>query len=76
MENKLYELRFKREMECFQIVNRGKPWYDNLTQQQLDELLVWYREWLDITDTYRNKIESGSEVAFDDITPQKPTWLE
>ena len=76
MENKLYDLRFKREMECFQIINRGKPWYDNLTKEQLDELLAWYKEWLDITDTYKQKIANGIEVEFDEITPQKPIWLE
>lgn len=54
-------LRGRREIECFPIVNRGKLWYDTLTDRQLNELDVWYHQWLDVT-----KIK---------IIPDKPTWL-
>lgn len=55
------KLRQQREIECFPIINRGKLWYDTLTDRQLNELDVWYHQWLDVT-----KIK---------IIPDKPTWL-
>lgn len=56
------ELRTKREIECFPIINRGKLWYDKLTEFQLGELNKWYQEWLNVTDTL--------------IKPIKPSWLK
>lgn len=58
----LEELRVQRESECFNIINRGKLWYDNLTEQQLIELNNWYKEWLDVTITK--------------VIPVKPKWLD
>ena len=60
--NQIYleELRSKRQIECFKIVNRGKLWYDKLTTNQIEELNIWYQAWLDVTQT--------------NIIPQKPTW--
>lgn len=58
----LEELRVQRESECFNIINRGKLWYDNLTEQQLIELNNWYKEWLDVTITK--------------VVPVKPEWLD
>ena len=55
-------LREFRERECFEIVNRGKLWYNLLTNQQFEELDEWYQAWLDVTET--------REV------PTKPSWLE
>lgn len=60
-EMKINELRGKREIECFPIINRGKLWYDILTNDQLVELNIWYREWLNVTDTLKE--------------PKKPEWL-
>jgi hypothetical protein len=62
LENKKNELRYRREQECFPIINRGKLWYDNLTEEQLSELDKWYREWLNVTDTL--------------IVPEKPNWVK
>ena len=55
-------LRGLREELCFPIVNRGQLWYDTLDDNQLAELEVWYKEWLNAPRT-RNE-------------PVKPDWLE
>lgn len=57
----MQELRLKREIECFPIINRGKLWYDKLTNSQLEELDKWYNDWLNVTETL--------------IEPSKPAWL-
>lgn len=54
-------IRFRRERECFAIVNRGEVWYNMLTNEQKEELQVWYRAWLDAPETL--------------IIPEKPHWL-
>jgi hypothetical protein len=61
-ENKLNQLRMKRENECFYIINRGSLWYDTLTDEQVEELKKWYRNWLDCTETLE--------------IPEKPEWLK
>ena len=50
-----------RQTECFPIINRGRLWYDTLSDEQLSELNNWYRAWLDGTDTQS--------------IPDKPAWL-
>lgn len=55
-------LRFQREEECFPIINRGQLWYNNLSDDQLQELNEWYRAWLDVTETK--------------VIPTKPEWLD
>lgn len=44
------ELRTRRKLICFPIVNRGQLWYDRLTKVQKEELNTWYDAWLDITE--------------------------
>lgn len=60
-EDEIDLLRVRRETECFSIINRGKLWYDKLTEEQIKELDKWYHEWLDVTKTQ--------------TIPEKPTWL-
>ena len=60
-KKKQAELRKKRNYQCFQIINRGKLWYERLNQEQLKELEEWYQKWLDVTVTLQE--------------PQKPNWL-
>ncbi len=55
------KLREQRNMECFTVINRGQLWYSTLTEEQLQELTVWYQAWLDVTTTF--------------VIPQKPNWL-
>ena len=55
------EIRSHRLTQCFPIINRGKFWYDKLTEEQNTELSAWYQAWLDAPET-------GSE-------PEKPSWL-
>lgn len=55
-------LRAKREVECFPVINRGKLWYDRLSQDELSELQTWYTAWLNVTETL--------------IVPIKPTWID
>lgn len=55
------QFRIQRNNECFSIVNRGKLWYDLLTEEQIVELNNWYKAWLDVTDTLS--------------APVKPKWL-
>ena len=45
------ELRVRREKECFSVINRGEMWYSMLTDEQKSELKVWYKAWLDVTET-------------------------
>lgn len=54
-------LRAYRSDACFSVINRGKLWYDTLTEEQLEELRAWYEAWLDVTETK--------------IIPEEPTWL-
>lgn len=61
-EEMLNQLRYKREIECFPIINRGQLWYDTLTAEQYDELQVWYQAWLNVTETR--------------IIPEKPSWIK
>lgn len=59
--NTLNNLRFKREVECFSVINRGQLWYNSLSEQQLLELKKWYEDWLNVTQTMES--------------PSKPQWL-
>lgn len=61
-KNKIAELRSNRIYQCFQIINRGKLWYERLTKEQLKELSEWYQKWLDVTVTLQE--------------PTKPNWLD
>lgn len=61
-KQELTMLRNLRNDECFSIINRGKLWYDTLTEQQIVELNAWYKAWLDVTKT--------KEI------PVKPSWLK
>lgn len=61
-EEMLDQLRSQREVECFSFVNRGQLWYNSLTEEQLAELQIWYKAWLDVTETK--------------IIPTKPSWLK
>lgn len=63
-------LRARREEKCFLIINRGVLWYNLLTTEQQNELNVWYREWLDITDKYVDGIN------IETIIPARPSWLK
>ena len=56
------KLRERRVGECFDIVNRGKLWYDKLTLEQIESLKLWYKAWLDVTETL--------------VEPTKPEWLK
>ena len=51
LELKQRELRRRRTYECFQYINRGKLWYDMLSESKLKELQDWYQKWLDVTIT-------------------------
>lgn len=60
-EEQLNILRANRETVCFSVINRGRLWYDTLSQEQIEELNIWYKAWLDVTITM--------------VEPQKPIWL-
>lgn len=55
------DLRDRRTLECFEVVNRGAVWYERLTDEQKAELADWYQAWLDVTQTKS--------------VPKRPTWL-
>ena len=55
------ELRQLRQDICFSVINRGKLWYERLTNEQIGELKQWYQDWLDVTKT--------------NIIPQMPKWI-
>ena len=54
-------LRGERDRECYIYINRGEAWYKLLSEDQIKELDIWYKAWLDVTDTF--------------IIPEKPKWL-
>lgn len=54
-------LRNRREVECFSIINRGQLWYEGMSITQLFELRQWYKAWLNVTETM--------------VVPDRPTWL-
>lgn len=56
------QLRIRRENECFSIINRGKLWYDSLSDERISELNSWYKAWLDVTETF--------------VVPVRPEWLD
>lgn len=60
-ERELVSLRFQREKVCFPYINRGYLWYGKLTDEQREELDVWYQAWLDVTETK--------------VAPEAPEWL-
>lgn len=55
------EIRQKRELECFSVIDRSQLWYNNLTNKQLEQLNTWYKAWLKASETQ--------------IIPAKPDWL-
>ena len=59
--HQLDDLRVQRETECFSVINRGQLWYESLSESQVAELQLWYRAWLDVTETL--------------VIPEKPMWL-
>lgn len=62
VNNRLKDVyRYEREMEVFPIINRGEAWYRTLTEEQKNELQIWYEAWLNVTDTLE--------------PPQKPEWI-
>lgn len=75
-EEILNNLRSEREIKCFQIINRGVLWYNTLTEEQRLELDKWYKEWLDITDTYRTEYEKNPNLDIETIIPITPSWLK
>lgn len=54
-------IRENRTRICFPIINRGQLWYDTLTDEQRNELSVWYQEWLDAPQT--------------GVEPNSPEWI-
>ena len=54
-------LREVRNNLCFPVINRGRLWYDRLTNEQLGELETWYQDWLDAPETLK--------------IPLTPSWL-
>lgn len=58
----LEELRINRKSKCFSIINRGQLWYETLSDEQKEELKLWYMDWLNVTETL--------------VEPTKPEWME
>lgn len=61
LEKVRFELRERRQIECFSIVDRSRLWYDTLTEAQIEELRTWYNAWLKVTETL--------------VIPDRPEWL-
>lgn len=55
-------IRSRRYKECFIFINRGDLWYKHLSNEQKEELDIWYQAWLDAPETK--------------VIPTKPEWLE
>ena len=54
--------RVIRSQVCFPVINRGQLWYNNLTDEQKEELSKWYNDWLNVTTTL--------------VIPETPDWLK
>lgn len=67
----LEHLRNLRQ-ECFEIVNRGVLWFNDLSEQQKEELNLWYHQWLDVPQVYT----ISRPININDIIPHKPEWLK
>lgn len=52
----------RREVECFPVINRGLPWYAQLTPERYAEVMAWYSAWLEAPDTL--------------VVPDRPGWLD
>jgi hypothetical protein len=50
-ETEKADLRYRREVECYPIINRGQLWYNTLSEYQKQELNHWYALWLNVTAT-------------------------
>lgn len=61
-ESEILRLRNKRERVCFRVINRGQPWYNTLSTEQLVEIQTWYQAWLDAPQTL--------------VEPVAPAWLQ
>lgn len=61
-DRQLTDLRHRREVECFPIINRGQLWYVKINEDQKEELKKWYDCWLNVTETLE--------------IPEKPSWLK
>lgn len=63
-EERKQEIRERREVECFPVINRGSIWYTlNInTATKLKELTEWYVAWLNATKTLE--------------IPEMPKWLK
>ena len=70
-EQILEQLRYRREEECFPIINRGVLWYNTLTTEQQQELNTWYQSWLNVPQVYLETKPTDIET----IIPIKPSWL-
>ena len=51
LEEKKDGIRQQRRAQCFTVINRGKLWYDTLTDEQYNILQKWYKDWLDAPET-------------------------
>jgi hypothetical protein len=56
-----YNLRKLRHFTCFPVVDRGTFWYNELSDEQYEELKRWRQDWLDVTITY--------------VVPVTPSWI-
>lgn len=56
------KIRARRVTECFAVVNRGKLWYDRLSEEQETELADWYEAWLNAPETL--------------VVPDRPEWID
>lgn len=50
-ERQANEIRARRDVECFALIDRSPLWHSRLTEEQTAELEAWYRAWLDAPAT-------------------------
>ena len=68
-EEILEQLRERRRVECFSVVDKGFLWYSELTDEQIAELKEWRSAWKDVPNRYL----AGENI--ETIIPTKPSWL-
>lgn len=55
-------IRRLRKNRVFPIINRSQMWFNSLSEQQKQDIQIWYQQWLDAPNTL--------------IMPKRPNWLD
>ena len=55
-------IRRLRKNRVFPIINRSQMWFNSLTEEQKQDIQIWYQDWLNAPQTLK--------------MPKRPSWLD